>query len=180
MDNKEKDNLASMVLAPWIQKATALRGVRRKVGGNQLRHSMATLAILIDYHFINPVLLKAAICHDLIEDIRSTNIQELETVDKDAPQVIPLILEVTRREGEEKKDFLERIRTNGSREAKIIKVADRISNLTDLHKGIFDKEFIKKYIEETEEYIYPMALEINEYFAFEIKDLMEDRKKLLL
>lgn len=58
MDNKEKESMANMVHAPWIQKATALRGVRRKVGGNQLRHSIASLAILVDYHFINSVLLK--------------------------------------------------------------------------------------------------------------------------
>jgi len=62
--------LSEMVLAPWIQKATALIGAPRRVGGNQFRHAMATFAILLDYKFLDPVLLKASIIHDLIEDIQ--------------------------------------------------------------------------------------------------------------
>jgi hypothetical protein len=39
---------------------------------------MATLAILLDYKlFDNPVLLKAAVIHDLIEDIPETSQYEL-------------------------------------------------------------------------------------------------------
>jgi len=31
------------------------------------RHQMSTLAILLDYKFADPVLLKAAVIHDLFE-----------------------------------------------------------------------------------------------------------------
>ena len=68
MENFEKDILAGMVIAPYLQKATALRGVKRYVGGNQFRHAFATLAILIDYHYMDSVLLKASVIHDLIEE----------------------------------------------------------------------------------------------------------------
>jgi (p)ppGpp synthase/HD superfamily hydrolase len=181
MENtNEFSDLANMVLAPWIAKATALRACDRKVGGNQFRHAMATLGILIDYHYISPVTLKAAIIHDLIEDIPSTNMYELEHVDHDSPKVISLVLEVTRRAGESKPDFLKRIRNEGSKEAKIIKCADRISNLTDLHKGIFDKVYMESYINQTEEYVYPIALEVDKNMAFEINDLITRRRKLLI
>ena len=36
MNNEEKSRLANMVLAPYIQKATALQGKYRYVGGNQI------------------------------------------------------------------------------------------------------------------------------------------------
>ena len=80
--------LANTVLAPWIQKATALIGKARRVGGNQFRHMMSTLAILIDYHYMDPVLLKASVIHDLIEDIPETNVDQLRCIDRDTNEVV--------------------------------------------------------------------------------------------
>ena len=37
-------------------------------GGNMFRHQMETLAILLEYGYNDPVLLKAALIHDLVED----------------------------------------------------------------------------------------------------------------
>ena len=179
-NNEEFSALADMVLAPWIERATALRRFYRKVGGNQFRHAMATLGILIDYHYISPVILKAGIIHDLLEDIPSTDIYELERIDHDSAKVIPLVLEVTRRSDESKLCFLQRIRTDGTREAKIIKCADRISNLTDLHIGIFDNDYVAAYLNQTEQYVYPIAQEVDNDMAFEIFDLITRRRNLLL
>ena len=121
-------------------KATALIGQKRNVGGNQFRHAMATMAILLDYKlFDNSVLLKAAVIHDLIEDIPVTNENELRHIDNQANQVVDLVLEVTRPKGMTKPNFLKRILEQGSRNAKILKVADRISNLTDLHRDHYSK-----------------------------------------
>ena len=69
MRDSERRKLAKLVLAPYIQKATALIGKKRRVGGNQFRHAMATMAILVDYHYTGAVLLKAALIHDLFEDV---------------------------------------------------------------------------------------------------------------
>ena len=49
--------LRNLVLAPYIIKATALIRVRRKVGGNQFRHSFSTLGILLDYKFYSDSVL---------------------------------------------------------------------------------------------------------------------------
>lgn len=176
MENFEKDLHVNMVIAPYVQKATALRGKKRYVGGNQFRHAMSTFAILIDYHYVDPVLLKASVIHDLIEDIPCTSRTEIEAIDPDGPAVLDLVLEVTRQEKETKAAFLKRILEKGSELAKVLKCADRISNLTDLHPDVFDKEFIKNYIAETRKWVLPMAEMVNPNMLFELKDLIHRRE----
>lgn len=178
MNDQERVALERLVLAPYLQKATALIGRRRQVGGNQFRHAMATLAILIDYHFTDAVLLKAAVIHDLVEEIPSTDLREIRSLDADGEGVVRLVLEVTRG-AESKREFLKRIRDHGSNRAKILKVADRISNLTDLHMVVFEEAFVARYLAETREFIYPMALEINAQMAHEIQDLIDRRRRAL-
>ena len=176
MEEIERIQLEKLVLAPYIQKATALIGRSRKVGGNQFRHSIAVFGILLDYHYSDPILLKASIIHDLFEDVPRTNPRDIELIDEDGRAVMGLVYEVTR--GEESKScFLQRIRDQGSKRAKILKVADRISNLTDLHLGIFTPEDIRAVLEETLEFILPIALEVNRDMAFEVEDLMRRRSE---
>src|SRR5574343_40057 len=77
--------LRNLVLAPYILKATSLIGVSRKVGGNQFRHSFATLGILLDYKYHdNSILLKASLLHDCVEDI-NMNLDEIRSIDEDCP-----------------------------------------------------------------------------------------------
>lgn len=64
----------------------------------------------------------------------------------------------------------------GCTKAKILKCADRISNLTDLHLDTFDREFVKKYIRETREYVIPMAKDVNENMLIELNDLVKRRE----
>lgn len=176
MENSDKIALERMVLAPYIQKSTALKGKYRYVGGNQFRHAISTLGILLDYLYINPVLLKAAIIHDLFEDVKCTNPEDIINLDSDGPEVYKLVMRVTRQQGETKDEYLERILDGDSKEAKILKCADRISNLTDLHADIFDKEYILKIINETKKYVVPMAEEVNKDMLFELKDLIRRRE----
>ena len=176
MENLEKDILAGMVIAPYLQKATALRGVKRYVGGNQFRHAFATLAILIDYHYMDSVLLKASVIHDLIEDVKSTSYDEIRSIDRDGQKVLELVLEVTRRKPETKEEFLKRILIEGSDSAKVLKCADRISNLTDLHSDIFDKDYIKSMIDDTRKWVVPMAQQVNKDMLFELLDLIKRRE----
>ncbi len=178
MRDQDRRELAQMTLAPYIQKATALIGHRRKVGGNQFRHAMATLAILIDYKQIDPVLLKAAVIHDLIEDVPDTNLDELRRMDDDGAAVVDLALEVTRRH-QSREEYLTTIRDTGSRAAKLLKVADRISNLTDLNHDIFSSGYMSNYLDETEKYVLAIARQVNDDMALEIEDLVQRRRWLL-
>ncbi|MBE0647832.1 MAG: hypothetical protein IH596_08615 [Bacteroidales bacterium] len=177
MENYEEEALEQLVLAPYVQKSTALRGKFRYVGGNQFRHAFSTFAILLDYHYIDPVLLKASMIHDVFEDVECVSKEEIVRLDQDGPQVYDLVMEVTRQPNLTKAEFLERILLEGSTNAKILKCADRISNITDLHSDTFDKEFIKRYIEETKEFVIPMAMEVNQHMLFELKDLIKQREK---
>jgi hypothetical protein len=177
MENFEEQALEKLVLAPYVQKSTALRGKYRYVGGNQFRHAFSTFAILLDYHYIDPVLLKASIIHDLFEDVKCVSPEEITSLDSDGQAVYELVMEVTKRKKEDKQDYLKRVLTQGSLNAKILKCADRISNLTDLHTDTFDKDFVKKYIEETKRWVIPMAEEVNANMLFELKDLIRRREQ---
>jgi (p)ppGpp synthase/HD superfamily hydrolase len=174
------EKLTSLVLAPYIIKATALIGVQRKIGGNQFRHSFATLGILLDYKlFSDHVLLKASVIHDLIEDVPSTDIYGLRCIDHDSWKVVELVLEVTRKPDEEKTHYLKRVLENGSGNALLLKAADRISNLTDLHLGFFSDQKMSNYLDETEQYILPMALRVNQDMVIELRDLIDIRRRLI-
>lgn len=169
----------NFVLAPYIMKATSLIGVSRKVGGNQFRHQFATLGILLDYKYFNDsVLLKASLLHDIFEDIGDKEINEIRNIDQDGWAVVSLVQEVTRDVTKETKiEYLERLKT-ASRNAKILKCADRISNLTDLHLDTHTSGKIFQYLEQTEKYILPLAREVSIDFEKEIIDLIIKRKTL--
>jgi GTP pyrophosphokinase len=176
----ETEKLKNLVLAPYIIKATALIGKQRGVGGNQFRHAMATMAILLDYKlFDDYVLLKASVIHDLLEDVPGTNELEIRCIDGQADQVLELVKEVTRANGIAKSDYLKRILEKGSRNAKLLKCADRISNLTDLHPDIYSSEKITEYLDQTEEYVIPMAQQVSADMLIELTDLVTRRRKLL-
>ncbi|HNQ82386.1 MAG TPA: HD domain-containing protein [Bacteroidales bacterium] len=174
------DALKNLVLAPYILKATALIGVSRKVGGNQFRHSFSTLGILMDYKYFNDsILLKASLLHDLLEDLPETQVDEIRWIDEDASQVVDLVLEVTRRPDESKPQYLQRVLETGSVRAKILKCADRISNLTDLHRDTHPDHKISDYLEQTETYILPMARQVSADMVRELTDLIAKRRKII-
>lgn len=173
--------LNELILAPYLIKATALIGVSRKGGGNQFRHQFATLGILIDYKYEDSVLLKASLLHDLVEDFKyEDNLEEIKHLDNDGASVVKLILEVTKDDLELKEVYLERLLKTGTNRAKILKCADRISNLTDLHLDTHTSNKIAKYLDQTEKYILPMAREVNVNFEKELIDLIAKRRKLCM
>jgi len=136
------------------------------------------LGILIDYGYIDAVLLKASIVHDILEDIPDFNHNILLSVDTDSHDVYELVKEVSRRNGETKAEFLIRIRESGSHNAKILKVADRISNMISLG-FVNNLDFIERYTNETEQYVLPIAGEVSQYMVTELKDLIQSRRNYL-
>jgi len=174
------ENLKNLVLAPYILKATALIGVERKVGGNQFRHCFSTLGILLDYKLYgDSVLLKASLLHDLLEDVPETQVDEIRCIDYEGHWVVELVLEVTRRREETKIEYLNRILTTGSKNAMLLKCADRISNLTDLHRDTHTDQKITDYLDQTEQFVIPMAFKVNADMVIEITDLVVKRRKIL-
>ncbi len=183
MDDLER--LGSMTLAPYIFKAMALIGVKRRAGSNMFRHQMSTLGILLDYKLIDPVLLKAAVIHDLFEDamgLPGVTREEIVSIDADGPAVFDLVMELTIRTvngvKEPKSAYLTRVMQSGSPRAKILKLADRISNMFALG-FVHEEAFIRKYLEETRQYFLPYARQINQDMFRELSDLVADRENKL-
>jgi len=172
------NELKGMHLAPYIHIATVLIGKSREGGGNMFRHQIDTMSILIDYGYIDTVLLKASIVHDVIEDIPDFNHNTLLSLDFESHDVYKLVMEVSRRDGETKPEFLTRIRESGSHNAKILKVADRISNMISLGY-VNNLEFVERYINETERYLLPIAQDVSQYMLIELRDLIKSRRKYL-
>ena len=178
MTHEQMQQLSGLSLAPYIQVATHLIGKSREGGGNMFRHQLDTMSILIDYNYIDSVLLKASLVHDLLEDLPDFNHNVLLSIDYESHAVYNLVMEVTRRYEETKPDFLTRITKFGSQNAKILKVADRISNMISLG-FVNNLEFIERYINETEKYLIPLAAEVNNHMLTEMTDLVASRRKYL-
>ena len=174
--------LSRITLAPYISKATALIGVRRRGGSNMFRHQISTMGILLDYGIVDPVLLKAAVIHDLFEDaagLPGVTEAEITNIDADGPAVYDLVMEVTLRTvngvPELKAGYLERVMLHGSANAKVLKLADRISNLTALG-FVHDQAFVRRYIDETKAHILPHAAAVNANMFRELSDLVSNRE----
>ncbi|MDR2952920.1 MAG: hypothetical protein LBU82_06735 [Treponema sp.] len=178
MTTDEMLRLRETRLAPYIQLATFLIGKARAGGGNMFRHQLDTMAILIDYGYVDSILLKASIVHDILEDIPDFNHNLLLSIDYESHAVYELVREVTRSRDENKAEFLTRVLQTGSHNAKILKVADRISNMISLG-FVNDMEFVSRYTNETETYIFPMAEQVNGYMVQELRHLVESRRRYL-
>lgn len=176
MDHESMLLLKNIALAPYMQLATSLIGKARYAGGNMFRHQMDTLAILIDYGYIDSVLLKASCIHDVIEDIPDFDHDLIKNVDGDGEEVYNLVLEVTKKQGQPKNEYLRNIIDNGSPKAKILKCADRISNMISLG-FVSDPAFIERYCDETEYFILPIAIEVDYNMYQELISLIITRRE---
>jgi len=178
MNQEGMIRLKEMHLAPFIQLATTLIGKRRHSGGNMFRHQIDTLGILIDYGYLDSVLLKASLVHDIIEDVPDFNRDLLLDIDAESDEVYKLVLEVTKRTVETKAEFLMRILEYGSARALVLKSADRISNVISLGY-VTDIAFIRRYTDETEKYLYPIAARANIAMHDELVELVKTRRDYL-
>ena len=178
MDTNRMLQLSNISFAPYIQLSTMLIGKQRHAGGNMFRHQIDTMGILMDYGYIDSVLLKASVVHDTIEDIPDFDENLILNADADGKDVLTLVLEVTKRQGERKDEFLKRIITMGSQKAKLLKCADRISNMISLG-FVTDAAFIERYCNETEFYILPIAIEVDYNMYQELINLIMTRRKYL-
>ena len=177
--------LAGITLAPYIVRAMRLIDVPRKAGSNMFRHQMSTLAILLDYKFTDPVLLKASVIHDLFEEadgLPGVTREAIECIDRDGPAVYALVQEVSIRvvDGvkEPKRVYLTRVMEDGSERARRLKLADRISNLITLG-FVNDRAFIERYLAETRACILPHAAAVNAHMHRELRDLVDNRESTL-
>ncbi len=178
-----EQELRDITLAPYIAKARALINTPGKGGANLFRHQLFTLSVLLDYGVTDPITLKASVIHDLLENAprpHESNLEEeVKQIDPDGPEVCNLVLEMTIRVKnsikEPKSRYLERIMVNGSSRAKILKLADRISNVTFLG-FVHNRNFVESYLAETRTQILPYAESISKDMSRELSDLVNNRE----
>jgi len=107
---------------------------------------------------------------------------EIKQIDADGPAVYKLVMEVTIRTvngtKEPKSEYLERVMKRGSDRAKVLKLADRISNIFALG-FVHDAKFVKRYLQETRNHILPYAQDVNVDMFRELSDLVENREQML-
>lgn len=165
-----------LLLTDYFNFSLKLVDKKRKGTGNMYRHQVETFAILLEYGYTDTVLLKASLIHDIIEDIPSFNTNEIIEKDQDGKKVADLVQEVSIKiengVKELKSDFLLRIMERGTRNAKVLKLADRLSNVTSLYR-VYDMDFVKKYIIETQNYIIPFSKVIDERMGNELINELE-------
>ena len=75
-------------------------------------------------------------------------------------------------------DYLRSIIESGSHKAKVLKCADRISNMISLG-FVTSSEFIERYCDETEYFIFPIALEVDYNMYQELIKLVMSRRQYL-
>lgn len=178
MEEQTMLQLKNINFAPYLQISTALIQKERRAGGNMFRHQMDTFGILLDYGYVDSVLLKASLIHDVVEDIEGFDQELIRTADEEGEKVLKLVHEVTKKPGQEKNDYLKSVIDTGSQNARILKCADRISNMISLG-FVTDSKFIDRYCDETECFIFPIALEVDFNMYMELIALVMTRRQYL-
>ncbi len=79
---------------------------------------------------------------------------------------------------ESKAEYLTRLMLHGSPRAKLLKLADRISNMTALG-FVHDVRFVRRFVAETRQFVLPYAAAINPDMHRELSHLIENREQLL-
>lgn len=121
--------------------------------------------------------------HDVVEDGKKDDGSSPTSKDLYEAGIELSVIEdidtLTHRAGESKPEYLKRV-ARGSDRAKLVKVADRLCNLREaVSSGAFVPDRLARYIEESKEYVAPLALELipptREWMVYELGEAIEKR-----
>ena len=125
------------------------KGQTRKQGTPYYLHPLEVSNILDKKGFSKEYQI-VGLFHDLLEDTEAT---EQEILDLTNEAVLEAVKLVTKEEGYQMKEYIDRISKNPI--AKAVKLADRLHNLQEATMA--SKEFQNKYQKETEEWYLNLA-----------------------
>lgn len=123
--------------------------------------------------FDNPEILIAALFHDLIEDTEITK-EIIES--KFGKRISTIVGELSKNPNQTKENYLKSLK-NVSKEAQIIKMADRIDNLLDMDISNWDRAKKEKYAKHGElilEICGNSNLKLSKKLSEVIKDVLEN------
>mgnify|MGYP003463652295 CR=1 FL=1 len=122
---------------------------KRMQGTPYFEHPYAVARILKQKGFSEEYQI-AGLFHDLIEDTTTTYEDILDLTNTNIARAVKL---VSKEDGYVMKEYMERIKLDDM--ARMIKLADRLHNLTDAK--VANRKFQRKYIKETEEWYLNLA-----------------------
>lgn len=125
------------------------KGQKRKQGTPYYLHPIEVSKILEKKGFSKDYQV-AGLFHDLIEDTDTTYEEILQISNKEVVEAVKL---VTKENGYKMQEYMSRIKKNNM--AKMVKLADRLHNLSETH--LTEIEFQTRYIKETEEWFIDLA-----------------------
>ncbi len=149
--------------------AAAHAGQTRRHGAAYIDHPRAVARIAADLAAVTGVALDddaraAALCHDVIED-SPTHPREVVAA-RLGERVAAAVTHLTKTgKGEEAvAAYYATLRRDGLTSTKLIKVCDRLHNLSELHKPQTDAASKRKklfeYVEETKKFVLPLAADV--------------------
>jgi GTP pyrophosphokinase len=164
------DELSRLLLAlvvpegrPLVERAflmaeQAHAGQVRDEGTPYILHPLRVAHTLAAHGHADPEVLAAALLHDTLED---TGLAPAMIARDCSPQVLALVQTVTRppRTVPDRDAIYHRQLTAGAPEARIMKVADRLDNLSFLHLSPRPGK-AARYVRETQRDVLPLALEV--------------------
>lgn len=148
--------------------------LNRKNGTPYIVHPIRITSILraVGFsEFVQEDIMIAALLHDLLED---TNITVEEIRNQFGKKIASIVKELTKPEQGNKEEWLRSLE-NVSKEARIIKMADRIDNLMDMNTSIWSNEKQKSYVEQGR-IVLEKCGSANSDLAFKLKETI---KKIL-
>lgn len=145
----------------WIALAYAKRlhsGQYRKDGVPYISHPLKVCSTLINYGIDDDIVLAAALLHDVVEDCSDQLPMHGEELVKHGldPEVLELVNLLSKPSGLSQKElevYFNAIRDNPK--ALLIKLSDRLHNSATIYT--FSLEKMRKYINETNDFIIPIA-----------------------
>lgn len=123
---------------------------KRKLGNPYYEHPISVANMIrekgypIDYQIV-------ALLHDTLEDTDATY-EEIAKLSNE--NIADMVVKLTKEPGYNPEEYLNRILVNDI--TRIVKVADRIHNLRESIM-LDDEDFINKYIEESDQFLYLLA-----------------------
>lgn len=129
-------------------------GQKRNDGVEYIAHPIRVASYLIALGFDDDEVIAAALGHDVIED---TMMDFDGLMNRGYTETVARLIEwLTTPEKLDKEKHLINMLRDAPFEVLLIKIADRINNVSDM-AGVFKHDRLVRYLEETRAYIYPMV-----------------------
>ena len=125
------------------------KGQKRIGGDDYISHPIAVREMIKNQGYGEDYQI-TALFHDLLED---TNATEEDILQYGSEEILVAVKLLTKEKGYDMDEYMTRI--NGNHMAKMVKLADRVHNLSEAKYA--GEKFQRKYIKETEAYFLDLA-----------------------